>query len=281
MKLNWCVGRFVYFPDSNEPIHFMQLKDFHLEPALDMTAVVSYRVSRVTGNEELTNQHELSEWTERMGVRIIGDLVYSILKQMPDEHEQIRIIEFYPRLGLVFEYLKLIIQQRCIDHSNLSYLGIGPESLRHSFLTLHDDHFIPHSYVSYPISKVALSFSDISVYNHHAAIRYMDNFLDVIDWMAELQGPGIMVVRVSMCHEDQTRCTVEKRLVNLPSIHRIINCCQERKEQWLGQLFAGFDEGYLMPGEDVPTGLLVAYKSSSPLSENGYLPITKLLSKKV
>jgi len=259
----------------------MELKDFHLDPALDMSAVVSYRASRVTGNDELANQHELTEWTERMGVRIIGDLVYSILKQMQDKHDQIRITEFYPRLGLVFEYLKLIIQQRGIDHSGLSYIGIGPESLAHSFLTLHDDNFIPYSYTSSPISNISLSLSDISVYNHHAAIRYMDNFLDVIDWMAELPGPGIMAVRVSLGNEDQIRCTVEKRLVNLPSINRIINCCQERKEQWLARLFDGFDDGYFLPGEDAPTGLLVAYKSRSPISEDEYLPITKLLSRKV
>jgi len=226
---------------SSVPLGFTPLKSFHLDTALDASAIVALRNRRLTGHTELVRSMALSEWQYRLALDLLGDLIPDLTETRP-----LSIIEFGAGSGPLFERLK-----GALPAGGLRYIAVGSAEEAKRFALLHESDSVPYIYTHHV--ELPLDGDEVVVLNHNQAIRYGQSpNIDWLDLACRLKGPAVMPLRVAL-GEDESRLTVNGHVVHLAGLENARAVLRNTNRSWRVRLLRGFDDGFFLPPEGTPT----------------------------
>ena len=82
-KLRWCVGKFVYVRGSATPMHFMELKRFIIDDAVDFSHLFYLRGQRLRASGNDGADDTLSQWMQGTAVKPVCEALVHVLAAMP------------------------------------------------------------------------------------------------------------------------------------------------------------------------------------------------------
>jgi hypothetical protein len=260
-KLRWCVGKFVYARGASEPLHFMELKRFIIDDAVDFSHLFFLRGLRLMPRAAAETDESFLRWMNATAVKPVAEALAHLL----DERPGAPALEFYPGVGLVFEYLKLL---RARDGGCLpAYTGCGPAIMGRKFVALHDrDVGAPQYHDEAGPTPVA---EGLAFYNHEQSIRLDEEpRIALGDFICAIRGPALIAARVTVAERPQPHTTVKGRRLELPSLTATLQAlsplgCSHR-------FVAGHDAGFLLPDGGAETGLLIACIGSARPAPVGF-----------
>ena len=284
-KLRWCAGRFIYPRGASQPVHFLPFKDFNVDDGVEFARLFALRALRSHMKESPLLDEQLlaamKETAEDLTATLGAELLRSLVGH---ENGPVTVTEFYPGAGVLFEYLKLLLERPdndgAVDGSlALQYRGWGEESFRTKFNVLHDNdaHQAQYSLESHEDScelLQALHHSDLVIYNHAESVRHRVEPQISLEKVVRISSvPTIIMVRVTTGDRDQELTTVKGRVLVIPPIDRVLKVCREFDPHWLFKFVPDFDSDFFLPGSGPPTGLVLGYTARKPLPIQGFEPI--------
>ena len=284
-KLRWCAGRFIYPRGSAQPVHFLPFKDFNVDDGVEFARLFALRALRAQMKESPLLDEQLlaamKETAEDLTATLGAELMRSLVGH---EHGPVTVSEFYPGAGVLFEYLKLLLEQPDSDGAvnrrlTLQYRGWGEESFRTKFNVLHDDdaHQAEYSLESHedsPELLQTLRHSDLVIYNHAESVRHRVEPQISLEKVVRISSvPTIIMVRVTTGDGDQEHTTVKGRALTIPPIDRVLEVCRDSDPHWLFKFVPDFDSDFFLPGAGPSTGLVLGYTARQPLPIQGFEPI--------
>lgn len=264
-KLSWCVGKFAYMHGSSAPIHFMELRDFCLDPSLDMSLLIALRTLRVTQSEDPI-ERQLHDWRDRLAVKEVGELAIELLRARADISD---VLEYYPRVGFVYEYLKMLRERQTSESFN--FTAIGPEELRSSFEMLHviDDYEFEY-FAEDRVGAVQNDGSALTIFNHNQAVRQeTEPAFAWKDLIGCLPTPAIVSLRVADTSEGTMRTSIHGRAMQLPQLDEAIETLLSQDGNWRFKYLGRFDEKFFLPPAQ-NVGLLLGYNAGTSLQLDGF-----------
>lgn len=254
-KLRWCVGKFVYARGAAEPMHFMELKRFIIDDAVDFSHLFFLRGLRLMPRSAAETDESFARWMNASAVKPVAEVLAHLLNEQPGA----TVTEFYPGVGLAFEYLKLL-RARAGAQAPV-YRGCGPAATARKFITLHErDAGTPEYQDDADPKALASVHGTLGFYNHDLSIRLDDESrVSLRDFLDAVRGSALVAARVTTAERAQWHTTVKGRRVELPSLAETLQRCQP-----LGccyRFVKGHDAGFLLP-DGTETGLLIAYTGS-------------------
>lgn len=270
-KLRWCVGKFVYVRGAATPMHFMELKRFIIDDAVDFSHLFYLRGQRLraSGNDGVDST--LAQWMQGTAVKPVCEALVHLLSGLPRD---VSVTEFYPGVGLILEYAKLLLHRQGRGDFP-SYLGCGPDSARNKFLVLHERETPALAYRSDGDARAALAEPGqrVTLYNHEQSIRLdAEPRLALADFIDAVSGPAVIAVRATTDPRDQWHTTVKGRVLQLPALNGLLEHCR-RRGRWNYRFIPGHDAGFLLPDSGAANGLLIAYTADTRSPLEGYEPI--------
>ena len=166
-----AIGRLITVRGSSVVLGFMPLKRFHLDTALDASAVVALRASRLTGETGLTDSTTVGEWLHRLAVDVLAPIVPLLSPRRP-----LPVVEVGTGVGPLFERLKGLLTGDALG----PYTAVGPADEAIRFAMLHDGDGTAHAYAE--AFDPAAAGDAALVLNPNQAIRH-GHGLD-LDWLA-------------------------------------------------------------------------------------------------
>jgi hypothetical protein len=279
-RLRWCVGKFVYVQGATNPMHFMELKRFIIDDAVDFSHLFYLRALRAQMPAEQQLDEALKKWMDQTAVKLLAEVVLTVLQADPAIST---LAEIYPGVGLTGEYVQLLLEPRACQNGAAAtlrltdYCGCGPESERNKLMVLHAGQSYRVSYLDETMAS-AVPWIDphtLIVLNHNQSLRYdHDPFIGVEQFLAARKGPAVIAVRCTAAEQDEPHTSVKGKLIQLPSQARIIDLCRRSGGPWSYRFLKGFDEGYLLPGGRAATGLLVAYRGLGAAVLRDFAPVS-------
>jgi hypothetical protein len=266
--LKWCVGKFVYVRGSDLPLHFMELKRFIIDDAIDYSHLFYLRALRARLGDEAYLDDALRKWMDGTAVQAVAEAVEHAATGFGDGFV---VGEFSPGVGLTGEYVKLLVERRAAAGGAVSsvalYEGYGAPAGRNRFEVLHKD---AGSSVAYfdecdAISADAERARHVLVLNLNQSLR-----MDVAcscsleEFLRLRAGAKVISMRVSTGAVSVDHTTVKGRIVTLPSMQSVVDLLRATGLAWHTRFVRGFDEGFLIPDGGEPCGLLIAYLASTP-----------------
>jgi hypothetical protein len=273
--LRWCVGKFAYVRGASHPIHFMELKSFVIDDAVDYSHLFYLRAlrQRIAPPEQL--DEALQRWMEGTAVKPLAELVLRVLQRTGAR----TVEEIYPGVGLTFEYLKLLVGAGDANRvaARLGYTGVGPEGSRQKLVTLHAEDDPPARF----LTEVAYRAGDISradtspplrVFNQNQELRHpSEGAISLAEFMSlAADGPAVLSLRVTCAAESVARTTVKGRHVMLPALGEVLAACEASGRDWQYRFVKGFDEGFFIPDGTGETGALFAFGRAGNSPEPGF-----------
>lgn len=283
-RLRRCVGKFVKMRGSPQILHFMELKEFLIEDALDYSHLFFLRALRMRLSEHGLREEGLLKWMEGTGVRFLAELVLEVLKNQADrEGCRLTVTEFYPGVGLTFEYIKYLLDSptpSCkLSVRDLHYEGCGPASYRLKFEVLHQNDVCTFRYFEENLTGrdyLANIFeaSNLVFFNHHQSIRYKDETqLTIEQFLHGTRVPAILAVRVVSSENDELKTTVKGRTMKIPSISRILGLCHQNDPFWCYRVVPSLDAAFFLPDGGAEINLMLAYSLRKKVVLPGYATI--------
>lgn len=283
-RLRWCAGRFIYPRGASQPVHFLPFKDFNVDDGVEFARLFALRALRTHLKDSPLIDEQLlaamKETAEDLTATLGAELIRSLVCRKQDS---VTVSEFYPGVGVLFEYLKLLLEQTDSDGTvkerlTLQYRGWGEESFRTKFNVLHenDAHQADYSLESHEDSRKflqALNHSDLVIYNHAETVRHRVEPQISLEKVVRISSvPTIIVVRVTTSDRDQKLTTVKGRVLVLPTMDRILKVCRDLDPHWSFQFIPDFDSAFFLPVAGSSTGLIVAYTARKSLPILGFQP---------
>jgi hypothetical protein len=265
----------VYPRGSSYLLHFVELKDFIVEDALDFTHLFFVRALRAGRLADTLPDKGLMRWMEGSAAKFVAEVAHSILVASAGENTApFPVMELYPGIGVSFEYLKFLweSQDAITGHHTriqLRYKACGPEASRRKFEVLHADDEYPCSYVVDQTCGVEYlretnQEPGLAIYNHDQSLHHMeDPVITLEDFLAAALGPRLLTVRVSTTGEDQIRTTVKGRRLRLPTVRGVLEQCLRTAPTWYYRTIPDYDAGYFLPVAEASVGLLLAYTAGN------------------
>jgi hypothetical protein len=270
-KLRWCVGKFVYVRGATTPIHFMELKRFIIDDAVDFSHLFYLRGQRLRASGKGEVDDSLAQWMQGTAVKPVGEALVHVLAGLPQD---VPVTEFYPGVGLILEYAKLLLRRQ--GRGNLPpYLGCRPEAARNKFLVLHERETSALAYRSDADARAVLAEPGphVALYNHEQTIRLdAEPRLAVADFIDAVNGSAVISVRTTTDPQDQWHTTVKGRVLQLPALQGLLERCGGRG-RWNYRFIRDHDAGFLLPDSGAANGLLIAYTADARPPLEGYEPI--------
>jgi len=274
-RLRWCVGKIVYARGASRPLHFMELKKFIIDDATDYSHLFYLRGLRTRNSNQETLDEELKRWMEGTAVKQMAEVLHHVVCQLPNK--EIKLVEYFPGVGLAFEYLKLLLKMDL--ESGLAggkhialFEGRGPSNLQNQFMVLQQDGDYAVQYADE--SKVPLESPDAStvgLFNYNQTVRYGHApTVDVAGFLENWKGPAVITMRVTKGPEKETHTNVMGRAIQLPSLREAVARCQESGLHWYYRFNEGFDAGFFLPDVKGSTGLFIAYTAGHPSPLKGF-----------
>ena len=266
--LNWCVGKFVYVRGSDSPLHFMELKRFIIDDAIDYSHLFYLRALRARLGDEAYLDDALRKWMDGTAVQAVAEAVEHAATGLRDGFV---VGEFSPGVGLTGEYVKLLVERRAAAGGAVSsvarYEGYGAPAGRNRFEVLHKD---AGSSVAYFDERDAIG-ADAERVRHVLVLNLNQSLrMDVAcscsleEFLRLRAGAKVISMRVSTGAVSVDHTTVKGRIVTLPSLQSVVDLLQATRLAWHTRFVHGFDEGFLIPDGGDPCGLLIAYLASTP-----------------
>jgi hypothetical protein len=275
--LRWCVGKFAYVRGSPHPIHFMELKSFIIDDAVDYSHLFYLRGirQRTLPHEEL--DQALRRWMEGTAVKPLAELVLRVLQRTGAR----TVEEVYPGVGLTFEYLRLLLEAGGGREGNaelgVAYTGVGPEASRQKLLALHADEDPPARFLTEAAygtrdSSLAPTSPTVRVYNHNQELRHRsEGAISLAEFMTRSAGgPAVLSLRVTCAVEAAARTTVKGRHVILPALGEVLATCAASQGHWQYRFLKGFDGDFFIPDGTGETGALFAFGGAGAEPEAGF-----------
>ena len=271
--LRWCVGKFAYVRGAPRPIHFMELKSFVIDDAVDYSHLFYLRALRQRAQSQELDA-ALQRWMDGTAVKPLAELVVRVLERTGAR----TVEEIYPGVGLTFEYLKLLLSARLASRGeSLRYTGVGPDASRRKLLTLHADEDPPARYVTeeeYRIghSPRADAGPILRVYNQNQELRQTDEgLISLAEFMSlAADGPAVLSLRVTCASGPAARTTVKGRHVVLPALGDVLTACRAARDDWTYRLVERFDSGFFLPDTTGETGAFLAFGGAGLDVEPGF-----------
>lgn len=278
-RLRWCVGKFVYTRGSSRPMHFMELKRFIIDDAVDFSHLFYLRALRAQMSVDQQLDEALKKWMESTAVKLLAEVVVAMMNAAAGVT---RLREIFPGVGLTGEYVQLLLERRArldptgSDVRLCEYLGYGPASERNKLLVLHAGQ--PFRVTFHEEAEVGEGLradpTAVTVLNHNQSVRYNhDSIVQIERFLDGHVGQLVIAVRCTTSEQDEPHMSVKGRLIQLPSTQRIFDLCRESGGHWYFRFLKGFDAGFFLPDEAGPTGLLVAYRGPGALPLKGFEPV--------
>lgn len=266
--LRWCVGKFVYVRGADQPLHFMELKRFVIDDAVDYSHLFYLRGLRARRADGGYLDEALKKWMEGTAVRPLAEAVVHVSGKTRD---RLQIGEFFPGVGLTFEYVKLLLESKITDretafaHPVVRYEGYGPAAARNQFLVLHQNTGYDIAYMI--DTEMLRPASDLSghvlVLNHNQNVRMDDDHGPNLDDFLRLRSRAkVIAMRVTAAASDEDHTTVKGRLIRLMSMSRFSDTLRETRQKWYCRHIREFDSGFFLPDSGGPTGLAIAYSAA-------------------
>jgi hypothetical protein len=261
--LRWCVGKFVYPRGASEPLHFMELKRFIIDDALDFSHLFYLRGRRLLFNEQPETDAEFARWMAATAVGPVAEALAHV-----HQHRDLPLVEFYPGVGLVLESLKAL---RGPAAARLRYTGCGPAAGRDKLCILHDRDVCPVAYADDTDAAVLASAAPaLRFYNHEQSIRLdVEPAIGLERFVAAAGSTALIAARVTTASVPRWHTTVKGRALELPSLERLLGSLRAQGA-WCYRFIAGHDAGFLIPDGGEPTGLLIAHTRVAPDLPKGY-----------
>lgn len=261
-KLRWCVGKFVYPRGASDPLHFMELKRFIIDDAVDFSHLFYLRGRRLLFKEQPDTDADFSRWMAGTGVAPIAEA-------LAHAHAggDLPVQEFYPGVGLVFESLKAL-RAGALPR----YTGCGPEAARSKFLVLHDRDVCEAAYVSDTDAESLLSgaMPVLRFYNHEQSIHLDEPPALALERFVAAAGKvAVVAARVTTAARAEWHTTVKGRRLELPAA-AVLLASLRAQGTWHYRLIKDHDAGFLLPDGGAPTGLLIAYTGDERGVLKGY-----------
>ena len=267
-NLKWCVGKFVYPKGGSSPVHYMPLKDFHLQSALDLSLLMSLRAKRTSEGRLVVGDSDIADWLDRTAVEILVDMTMAHLAAV-ETAKPATIREVCPGVGLTFESLKLRLSQNGAADS-MHYVAVGDESGRERFNLLHSDDIVSFDYVPGPVDD-GRAESAVTLLNHNQAVREgSSEYLDLDMQLKSISGPIVGAIRAVGGDTDVSATSVRGDVVTLPSVDRLLAMCREDAMPWVCKVVEDFDSNFFLPMEGGRSCLVLVYRGSADLGAKGF-----------
>ena len=255
-KLRWCVGKFVYARGAAEPMHFMALRRFIIDDAVDFSHLFFLRGLRLMPRSVPETDESFARWMNATAVKPVAEALAHLL----EERAGSPVVEFYPGVGLVFEYLKLVRARAGAEPP--VYYGCGPAAMGRKFVALHErDVRAPSFREEGDPGALGAAARALAFYNHEQSIRLDEEpRISLADFLSAVREPALLAVRVTAAERAQWHTTVKGRRLELPSLGATLDLC--RPHGCCYRFIAGHDAGFILPDGGAATGLLIAYIGS-------------------
>jgi len=268
MILRWCVGKFVYVRGSDRPLHFMELKRFIIDDAVDYSHLFYLRGLRARRADSGYLDDALRKWMEGTAVRPFAEAAVHVLGRA---REGLRIGEFFPGVGLTFEYMKLLLESeagqraRPLTQATVSFEGYGPLAGRNQFVVLHQNTGYRIDYKD--PAAVPRAGSDLSghvlLLNQNQSVRMDDDPGPALEEFLSLRSRAkVIAMRVTTGASDEELMTVKGRPIRLMSMSQLSGALRGTRQTWYCRHIPDFDAGFFLPGAGGPTGLAIAYSAA-------------------
>jgi hypothetical protein len=275
-RLKWCVGKFVYARGASKPMHFMELKNFIVDDATDYSHLFYLRGLR---GRQLGHDHiddELRRWMNGTAAKPLAETVLHVLDSI--DAREVSIVEYFPGVGLTFEYLKLLLRLRSGSDNRKTEIvhmeGRGPAHLRNQFLVLQADEYCDVTYREEDTPEMNPA-SAVVVFNQNQTVRYEElPKYDVDGFLRQGVERSVVAMRVTRGRATEQRTTVKCRAVDLPGLQGVLNKFRQAGSNWYFRFIEGFDSGFFIPEQKGPTGLLLAYNVGRAWPLEGFEPIS-------
>ena len=208
LDLYWRVGKFIYPRGGSVLLHHMPLQQFHLEEGLNVSAIMSLRLSRQSSGAVNLGSLELSRWLDLTQAEAIAKLCMVICPKK----NSVSLTEIDPGLGLVFEAIKVQLHSNRPD-TKLEYSLVGGERWRRKFSMLHADDDTKFQHVS----SRDQAGTDVVILNHTNGVRESAGpSCTPLEFAAALSGSGVMAARVVDGDHDQRLTTIAGTEISCP-----------------------------------------------------------------
>lgn len=267
-NLRWCVGKFVYPKGGSSPVHYMPLKDFHLQSALDLSLLMSLRAKRTSEGRLAVGDSDIADWLDRTAVEKLVDVTMAHLAAV-EAASPVIIREICPGVGLTFESLKLRLSKRGATDS-MHYVAVGDENGRERFNILHGDDIVSFDYVPGPVND-ARAESAVTLLNHNQAVREgSSESLDLETQFGSISGPIVGAIRAVGGDSDVSATSVRGDVVTLPSVDRLLGVCREDAMPWACKVIEDFDSDFFLPTAGGRSCLVLVYRGLADLGSKGF-----------
>lgn len=259
-NLRWCVGKLVYIRGSDKPMHFMELKSFIIEDAVDYSHLFYLRGLRYKSNNTNAADDELTRWMGATAVKPMAEVVAHLANHCRDR--DVRLVEWFPGVGLTGEYARFLLQPRDggrAAKSIVSYTGRGPAVLKNQFMVLQTDKEIEVDY-SDNLGVSPADEGSIAVVNLNHALKYeSDPDFDLSAFIATCTAPVIVAMRLDLGSEAAWHTTVKGRRVKLATLSEAKSLLKASGRSFSYRVIEKFDAGFFLPIKGRQTGLVLAY----------------------
>lgn len=253
-NLGRIVGRFVWIRGHTTPVHFMPLKEFHLDVALDASVIVALRTRRKTGVSELLDMIDIGNWMNRLAIDDLVRAVSPVLSLAPGR----TVYEIGSVAGTLFEALKAT-RPEGLDVER--YYGCGPKFAAHRFQVFHETDECECGWVDSDTvtERLAADPDAVLIVNHNQAIRHGHCAeLDLLELVRRHQGPTVMALRMTPGDKGGQRVTVNGHVVTVPAQTEVLSSLTATGRNWGVRITHSFDPGLFIPDEYAPSGLILA-----------------------
>ena len=276
--LKWCVGKFVYVRGSELPLHFMELKRFIIDDAIDYSHLFYLRALRARLDDSAYLDNVLRKWMDGTAVQAIAEAAAHAATGLG---ESIVLGEFSPGAGLTGEYVKLLLERGASDRSALPtlirYEGYGVPAYHNRFEILHRGAGCDVAYCgeNEAVASGVDRSRHVLVLNQNQSLRMDDpGGCSLNDFLALHSGGKVIALRVTLGEATAAHTTVKGRVIELPAMSAVLTALRSTGQAWHTRLVHGFDEGFLIPDGGEACGLLIGYVGvlQAPLGKFAQVP---------
>ena len=241
LDLYWRVGKFIYPRGGSVLLHHMPLQQFHLEEGLNVSAIMSLRLSRQSSGAVNLGSLELSRWLDLTQAEAIAKLCMVICPKK----NSVSLTEIDPGLGLVFEAIKVQLHSNR-PNTKLEYSLVGGERWLRKFSMLHADDDTKFQHVSSRDTSWCRRGDPESL---KTGVRESAGpSCTPLEFAAALSGLGVMAARVVDGDSDQLLTTIAGTEILLPSLSSLLQACAA-SGGWRYRYLRGHDSGYFLPAD--------------------------------